>query len=154
MESLTVHAGADYSGTIGIRVKGKRVMPSSPFRQRRLLACVLALMAGSAFAQAPAAGRYRCYELPSYAVMAWFDLDAAGLSLNGDTPRPVRVDAAAGRIELPRGLLPPYRHGFYFPPGATGGDAERITIVLAPRADARPNQRTWATLPRCYLTTH
>ncbi|MCM2309155.1 MAG: hypothetical protein NDI91_16990 [Sulfuritalea sp.] len=119
-----------------------------------ILAVAGLLLAGAACAQAPAHGRYRCYELPAYTVMAWFDLAAAGISLNGDTPRPVRVDAATGRIELPRGLLPPYRHGFYLPSGAAGGDAERITIVLAARADARPGQRVWATLPRCYLTTH
>ena len=119
-----------------------------------ILAIAGLLLAGAAGAQAPAHGRYRCYGLPAYTVMAWFDLTAAGISVNGDTPRPVRVDAATGRIELPRGLLPPYRHGFFFLPGASGGDAERITIVLAARTDARPDQRVWATLPRCYLTTH
>ena len=130
-----------------------------PYRQRQLLAHAIPAIAGllltsAAFAQAPAPGRYRCYEQPSYAVMAWFDLAGAEVSVNGDTPRTVRIDAARGRIELPRGLLPPYRHGFYFAPGAAGGDAERVTIVLAASAEARPGQRVWARLPRCYLTTH
>ncbi len=144
MESLTVE----------FRKKSGRVMPSSPSRQRRLLACVLALVAGAAVAEAPAPGRYRCYEPPDYTVMAWFDLDARGISVHGDPPQAVRVDAASGRLTLPRDALPPYRHGFYFPPGAEGRDAERVTIVLAARADVRPTQRIWARLPRCYLTTH
>ncbi|MBI3096273.1 MAG: hypothetical protein HYY97_15500 [Rhodocyclales bacterium] len=128
---------------------------NSPYRQRQLLSFIAGLLlAASAAAQAPAAGRYRCYELPGYAVLAWFDLAGAEISVNGDTPRTVRIDAARQRIELPRGLLAPYRHGFWFAPGAGGGDAERVTIVLAARADARPDQRRWATLPRCYLTTH
>ncbi|MDA8259808.1 MAG: hypothetical protein M0Z99_29905 [Betaproteobacteria bacterium] len=144
MESLTVE----------FRMKNGRVMPSSPFRQRRLLACALALVAGSVFAETPAPGRYRCYEPPGYTVMAWFDLDARGISVHGDAPQALRVDAVSGRLTLPRDALPPYRHGFYFPPGAAGGDAGRATIVLAARADVRPTQRVWARLPRCYLTTH
>ncbi len=99
-------------------------------------------------------GRYRCYEPPGYGVMAWFDLDAKGISVHGDAPQAAHIDAATGRIDLPREALLPYRHGFFFPPSAAAGDAGRATIVLAARADARPGQRAWATLPRCYLTTH
>ncbi len=126
----------------------------SPSPRRRLLACALTLLAGSVFAQAPAQGRYRCYEPPGYGVMAWFDLSAAGIGVNGDAPQAVRIDVATGRINLPQNALPPYRHGFFFPPGAAGGDAGRATIVLARRADQRPGQPAWAGLPRCYLTTH
>lgn len=132
----------------------------TPSSQRRLfplamLAVASLCYAGIASAQAPAPGRYRCYEPPGYTVMAWFDLDAkGGISVHGDAPQALRIDAASGRLTLPRDALPPYRHGRYFPPGAAGGDAERVTIVLAARADARPAQRVWATLPRCYLTTH
>lgn len=86
--------------------------------------------------------------------MAWFDLDAKGISVHGDARQPVRIDAATGRIDLPRNSLPPYRHGFFFPPVAGGDDAGRATVVLAARANARPGQRAWALLPRCYLTTH
>lgn len=131
----------------------------TPYRQRRLLslttlAVASLLLVGTASAQAPASGRYRCYEPPGYTVMAWFDLDAKGISVHGDAPQAVRIDAAKGRLDLPRDVLPPYRHGFYFPPGAAGGDAERVTIVLASRADQRPGRSGWANLPRCYLTTH
>jgi len=130
-----------------------------PSPERRLITaaiCAIAglLLAAAASAQTPAPGRYRCYEPPGYAVIAWFDLDARGISVNGDAPRRIRFDAATGRIDLPRKALPPHRHGFYFAPGAAGGDAGRVTIVLASRADARPGQRAWAKLPRCYLTTH
>lgn len=131
----------------------------SPFCQRRLfnlatLAVAGFLLAGAASAQAPAAGRYRCYELPGYTVMAWFELDIKGISIHGDAPQAVRIDAVTGRIDLPPDALPPYRQGFYFPPGAAGGDAGRATIVLASRGDLRPGQSAWARLPRCYLTTH
>jgi len=112
------------------------------------------LFSGAASAQTPPQGRYRCYEPPTYGVMAWFDLDARGISVHGDAPQVVRIDAVTGRIDLPQNALPPFRHGFYFPPGAAGGDAERATIVLARRADRRPGQPAWARLPRCYLTTH
>jgi len=132
---------------------------ASPSARRRLFAAAGGaiaglLVAGAALAQSPAHGRYRCYAPPGYGVMAWFDLAADGIGVNGAAPLPVRIDPAAGRIELPPSALPPYRHGFYFPPGAAGGDADRVTIVLAARADARPGRRGWATLPRCYLTTH
>ncbi|MCM2290346.1 MAG: hypothetical protein NDI67_15080 [Sulfuritalea sp.] len=131
----------------------------TPYRQRRLLSLMTLAIAslfhaGTAFAQAPATGRYRCYEPPSYTVMAWFDLDAKGISVHGDAPQAVRIDTAKGRLDLPRDALPPYRHGFYFPPGAAGGDAERVTIVLTSRADQRPGRSGWVNLPRCYLTTH
>lgn len=119
-----------------------------------MLAVASLLLASAAFAQAPAHGRYRCYEPPGYGVIAWFDLDAEGISIHGDAPHAVRIDAASGRLTLPRDALPPYRHGFYFPPGAAGGDAGRVTIVLASRADQRPGRPGWTRLPRCYLTTH
>lgn len=131
----------------------------SPSRWRRLfdvvtLALASFLLTGAASGQAPANGRYRCYEPPSYGVMAWFDLDAKGISVHGDAPQVVRIDAVTGRIDLPQNTLPPYRHGFYYLPDAAGGDAGRSTIVLARRADQRPGQPAWAKLPRCYLTTH
>lgn len=138
----------------------------TPYRQRQrsaylrqllsraTLAVTCILLVGAASAEVPAQGRYRCYQPPAYTVMAWFDLVAAGISVHGDAPQAVRIDAATGRIDLPRDALPPYRHGFFFPPGAAGGDAGRATIVLAGRADARPNKPGWVALPRCYLTTH
>ena len=86
--------------------------------------------------------------------MAWFDLDAKGIGVHGDAPQAVRIDAATGRIDLPQDALPPYRHAYFFPPGAAGDGAGRATIVLARRVDQRPNQPAWAGLPRCYLTTH
>jgi len=131
----------------------------SPSCQRRHLTIVALaaagfLLAGAASAQAPAPGRYRCYEPPGYTVMAWFDLDAKGIGVLGDVPQAVRIDAATGRIDLPQDVLPPYRHAYFFAPGAAGGDAGRATIVLASRADQRPGRPAWARLPRCYLTTH
>jgi hypothetical protein len=127
-------------------------------RNRSLTQAALAvagiLLTAAAFAQTPAHGRYRCYQPPDYSVMAWFDLDAAGIAVNGDAPLPLRTDAATGRIDLPRGALPPYRHGLYFLPGVAGGDAERVTIVLARSADLRPGRPAWEKQPRCYLTTH
>lgn len=131
----------------------------TPSSQRRLFALALLAVAslhfaGAASAEAPPPGRYRCYELPGYTVMAWFDLDARGISVHGDAPQAVRIDAASGRLTLPRDALPPYGHGFYFSPGAADGDAGRATIVLASRADQRPGRSAWARLPRCYLTTH
>lgn len=127
-----------------------------PSLRRSLVTAMSAgiLLAGAAFAQAPAQGRYRCYEPPSYTVMAWFDLAGEEISVNGAAAKSVRIDTGTGRMALPHDALPPYRHGFHFAPGTKDGDAERATIVLARRADARPGQRSWATLPRCYLTTH
>lgn len=128
-------------------------MPTAPLARIALLAVAL-IHAGTTAAAQPPEGRYRCYQPPAYAVMAWFDLSAAGLSVNGDAPQPVRFDPATGRIDWSAEAFAPYRHGFYFPPGAPGGDGTRITIVLAPRANLRPGQPAWAKLPRCYPIIH
>ena len=127
----------------------------TPYVPRRLLALILACgFATAAFAQAPPDGRWRCYQPPGYVVTAWFDLAAGGVSVNGDTPLPVRIDAASGRIALPPGALAPHREGLYLPPGTAQGDAERHTLVLLRTAGQRPGSRGWERLPRCYLTTH
>lgn len=122
-----------------------------------ILAVALILLlgnAGSALAEAPPPGRYRCYQPPAYAVLAWFDLTADQIAINGDAPRPVGIDPATGRLELSPGTLPPWRHGIRFAPGAKEGDAGRETIVLVSRPEHRPGHVGWARLPRCYLTTH
>lgn len=129
----------------------------SPWRRRRLLlaTCLAALLlTGVAAAQVPTAGRYRCYEPPRYAVIAWFDLDAGRIAVNGAEPMPYRSDPARARIELPAAALPPWRHGWFFAPGAPGGDAQRVTLVLAANEVQRPGAAGWDRLPRCYLTTH
>lgn len=115
---------------------------------------LIAAIAGSALAQAPVPGRYRCYQPPAYTVMAWFDLTTGAIAINGDSPLPVRFDSGNEGFELPPGAIPPWRRGIGFAPGAKGGDAERVTIVLASRPDHRPGHVAWANLPRCYLTTH
>ena len=115
---------------------------------------IVALAFSSSSSGQIATGRYRCYEPPSYAVMAWFDLTANQISVNGNDPMPVRVDTASGRIDLPPDAIPPWRFGWHFAPGAKNGDAERVTIVLARRAEQRLGNQAWVRLPRCYLTTH
>jgi hypothetical protein len=115
---------------------------------------MFALVLSSSSLAQHATGRYRCYEPPSYSVMAWFDLTAKDISVNGNDPVPIRIDAAGGRIDLPPDAIPPWRFGWPFAPGAKDGDAERVTLVLARRADQRPGNPAWVRLPRCYLTTH
>ena len=115
---------------------------------------LIVFLAGSALAQAPVPGRYRCYEPPAYAVMAWFDLTPGEIAINGDAPLPIRIDTVTGGFDLPPGAIPPWRRGVGFAPGAKHGDAERVTIVLASRPEHRPGHAAWARLPRCYLTTH
>ena len=149
-------AGPSESGAAGAPPSLARTW-RSPLRRRRLsgviaLAAVLASEHG--LAQDPVPGRYRCYVPPAYTVLAWFDLDARTMSVNGDAARPYRVDPAGGRIELDADALPPWRTGRLFAPGAPGGDAQRVTIVLAANDAQRPGSPGWETLPRCYLTTH
>jgi hypothetical protein len=153
---MSFHA-APGARSAGIPImKTARFAGLTPYPRRRLSWAVLLslVLAGAAMAQSPPPGRYRCYQPPAYTVMAWFDLAAGRISVHGDTPQPVRIDAATGRIELPPDALPPWRHGIHFAPGAKEGDAERFTIVLASRAEHRPGHPSWARLPRCYLTTH
>ena len=126
-----------------------------PYRRRRLLAAVLvsiAYLAVTAFAQSPPEGRWRCYQPPDYLVLAWFDLGAGQIAVNGNPP--VAVVPGEASLGLPAGTLPPWRHGFYLAPGSAQGDAERHTLVLAARADVPRRGRGWERLPRCYLTTH
>lgn len=123
---------------------------------RPLRLATLALMvfglAGAALAQTPPPGRWRCYQPPSYVVLAWFDLGADNIAVDGNAPLPVRFEG--GRLALPVAALPPYREGLYLPPAATQGDAERHTLVLS-RTPGRPaGGRGWDALPRCYMTTH
>ena len=119
------------------------------FSRRRLLALVFAAgLAGAALAQIPPAGRWRCYQPPGYTVLAWFDLDAGGIAVDGNPVLPIRVEGA--RVTLPAAALPPHREALYLPPGATQGDAERHTLVLLRTPGQRPEPRQ----PRCYLTTH
>jgi hypothetical protein len=115
---------------------------------------LLLVMVGGALADAPVPGRYRCYQPPAYTVVAWFDLSSREISVNGDSPLPIRIDSTTGHIELSPGAIPPWRYGIRFSPGAKEGDAERVTIVLASRPEHRPGHAAWARLPRCYLTTH
>lgn len=117
------------------------------------MALLVLLVSAGALAQVPS-GRYRCYEPPNYAVMAWFDLAPAAIAVNGDEATSLRIDHASGRIDLPPDAIPPWRLGWHFAPGAQGGDAERVTIVLARHAGQRPGTPAWGRLPRCYLTTH
>jgi hypothetical protein len=117
-----------------------------------LLAGLLA--AGTTLAQAPLPGKYRCYQPPAYTVTAWFELGEGRARIDGGDPAPFRYDAAAARIDWTTDALAPHRHGFHYPAGVPGDDAGRPTIVLAPRAPARPGQPGWARLPRCYLITH
>jgi len=119
------------------------------------VACLAAsLLAGLAAAQVPPPGRYRCYEPPRYTVIAWFDLDAGRIAVNGADALAYRSDPARARIELPAAALPPWRHGWFFAPGAPGGDAQRVTLVLAADDARGPGSAGWDRLPRCYLTTH
>lgn len=130
---------------------------TSPWYPRRLLraaSLAASLLAGVAAAQEPPPGRYRCYEPPRYSVIAWFDLDAGRIAVNGAEPLTYRSDPARARIELPAAALPPWQYGWFFAPGAAGGDAQRVTLVLTADATQRPGGGGWDRLPRCYLTTH
>jgi hypothetical protein len=75
---------------------------------------LIVFLAGSALAQAPVPGRYRCYEPPAYAVMAWFDLTPGEIAINGDAPLPIRIDTVTGGFDLPPGAIPPWRRGVGF----------------------------------------
>jgi hypothetical protein len=124
------------------------------FRRAALLATLLLACAPVAADPSPVPGKYRCYQPPGYAVVAWFELGEGQARINGGDPQPAPFDAAAARIDWPGEALAPYRHGLYFPPGTAGADGERTTIVLTARAQARPGGPGWTRLPRCYLTTH
>ncbi|MBI2306249.1 MAG: hypothetical protein HYU78_03010 [Rhodocyclales bacterium] len=121
-----------------------------------LLAAAVTLLSPAALADAgrPPQGKYRCYQPPDYAVLAWFEITADGVRIDGGDPLRFAFDAKARRIDWPTQDLAPYRHGFFFPSGTAGGDAERTTIVLARQRTAQPGQTGWDRLPRCYLTTH
>lgn len=121
---------------------------------RLLLAASLLPAAAAADPAAPPEGKYRCYQPPEYTVVAWFEITADGVGINGGEPRRFAFDARARRIDWPGTELAPYRHGFFFPAGTDGDHAERTTIVLARQRAARPGQAGWKQLPRCYLTTH
>ncbi len=130
-----------------------KAAPQSPSRQRRLLALILACgVVGAAAAQMPPEGRWRCYQPPSYGVLAWFDLTGGGIAVNGNPPLPVRFDA--GRLGLPAAALPPHGEALYLAPGSARGDAERHTLVLLRTPGQKPGGLGWERQPRCYLTTH
>ena len=125
----------------------------SPSFQRRLLAMILACgMAGAVAAPSPPAGRWRCYQPPSYTVLAWFDLAGDNIAVDGNPPAPVRFEA--GRLILPAAVLPPHGEALYLAPGSVRGDAERHTLVLLRTPGQQAGGRGWERLPRCYLTTH
>jgi hypothetical protein len=125
----------------------------SPSSRRRLLGLLLACgLVGTAAAQTPPDGRWRCYQPPSYTVLAWFDLADDSIAVNGNPPAPVRFDA--GRLGLPADALPPHGEALYLAPGSARGDAERHTLVLLRTPGQKAGGRGWERLPRCYLTTH
>ena len=119
-----------------------------------LLPALLALLAGAAFAQTPPEGRWRCYQPPAYAVLAWFDLGGGQIAVDRNPQRPYTADAATGRVALPAGALAPHREALYLPPGHAQGEAERHTLVLLRSPGQKPGGRGWDALPRCYMTTH
>ncbi|HEX5801588.1 MAG TPA: hypothetical protein VFY24_01080 [Azospira sp.] len=121
-----------------------------------LLAASAALLAAPAVAAdgPPPEGKYRCYQPPEYTVVAWFEITADGVGINGGDAQRFAFDARARRIDWPGTDLAPYRHGFFFPAGTDGDHAERTTVVLSRQRVARPGQPGWKQLPRCYLTTH
>ncbi len=123
-------------------------------RFARLLSWALALLAGSSLAQTPPEGRWRCYQPPDYTVLALFDLAGGQLAVDGNPPQALAIDAAAGRVGLPAGALPPHREALYLPPGSAQGDAGRHTLVLLRAPGQKAGGRGWERLPRCYLTTH
>ncbi len=107
-------------------------------------------------AVAVAAGRYRCYQPPTYTVTAWFDLESDGsYRLNGGAPQRFAYDPARALIRWSGGDFASRRlFGIYMPPGKPGADEDRVTIVLSKRADMRPARKGWEVLERCYLTMH
>ncbi|MFC5300874.1 hypothetical protein [Azospira restricta] len=121
---------------------------------RLLLAASLLPAAAAADPVAPPDGKYRCYQPPEQTVVAWFEIVAGTVRIDGGEPRRFAFDARARRIDWPGAELAPYRHGFFFPVGADDEHGERTTIVLAQQRRARPGQAGWQQLPRCYLTTH
>ena len=126
----------------------------SSIRTNRLavLALLVLGMAGAVLAQTPPPGRWRCYQPPSYTVLAWFDLAGETIAVDGNAPVAVRF--VAGRLGLPAAALPPFREGLYLPPGTAQGDAERHTLVLLRTPGQRAGGPGWEKHPRCYMTTH
>lgn len=96
------------------------------------------------------AGRYRCYQPPSYVVTAWFDIvDGDRYLFQGDAPGRYRFDPASREVHWEDGVLADaHRTGRYHPPSAEAPTGQRHAIVLAPRAQdgGKPSE--------CFLTTH
>ena len=157
-----VLAGA---GALSADVPGSVLMGAPWGTLLGVLSAMLGL-AGDAAATAgerPPAGRYRCYQPPSYMVTAWFDLEADGTyRLQGDPPARYAFDPATRVLRwLDGGQAGSGQVGLYVPPAAKGGQpatgqatAERHAIVMTSPKNLRPPKNDRDPRVQCLLTTH
>ncbi len=119
----------------------------------RALAALLAALpaVASAAGEALPAGRYRCYQPPSYAVTAWFDLAADGsYRFQGEDAARYAYDPDSRRVTwLDGALARDHSGGIYHPPSTEAPTGQRHAIVLERREEAAP-----AAPSECFLTTH
>ena len=115
-----------------------------------LLAACLPCCAVSQAAEPPA-GRYRCYEPPSYSVTAWFDLLPDGrYQFQGEPAQRFSYEPGTRHIAWLAGeLASSHGGGEYQAPAPGAAAGQRHTIVLLPLSKSAAGPRT-----ECYLTTH
>jgi len=141
--------------------------PRAPARGRRRgvasgLTALLTLLAGdlATAADRPPAGRYRCYQPPSYVVTAWFDLETNGTyRLQGDPPARYSFDPATRVLRWLDGeYAGTGKVGLYVPPAAKDATeyatAQRHAIVMTAPKNLRPPKGERDPRVQCLLTTH
>lgn len=124
-----------------------------------VLLSLLTLLGGNlaaAAAERPPAGRYRCYQPPSYVVTAWFDLEADGTyRLQGGPPARYAFDPATRVVRwLDGDHAGTGKVGLYVPPAAEHATAERHAIVMTGPKNLRPPRNDRDPRVQCLLTTH
>jgi hypothetical protein len=126
----------------------------------RLAALLLLATDASAAAERPPAGRYRCYQPPSYVVTAWFDLDLDGTyRLQGGPPARYAFDPATRVLRWLDGEhAGSGKVGLYVPPAAKDATehatAQRHAIVMTAPKNLRPPRNDRDPRVQCLLTTH
>lgn len=123
------------------------------------LTALLGLLVGdlaAAAAERPPAGRYRCYQPPSYVVIAWFDLETDGTyRLQGGPPGRYAFDPATRVVRWLDGEhAGTGQVGLYVPPAVEHATAQRHAIVMTAPKNLRPPRNDRDPRVQCLLTTH
>lgn len=122
------------------------------------LTALFGLLVGdlAAASDRPPAGRYRCYQPPSYVVTAWFDLDLDGTyRLQGGPPARYAFDPATRVVRWLDGEhAGTGQVGLYVPPAAEHATAQRHAIVMTAPKNLRPPRDDRDPRVQCLLTTH